>query len=84
MAPETLREAHRVLAPDGELVVLLTAWITGKSPLEKLAAWLFRVTDQAPTWQPIFLEQFSKAGFQPRVEKVEHQSWMLLIILAQK
>jgi hypothetical protein len=36
--PQTLQEIKRVLVPAGKLVILLMAWITGRHPLEWLAA----------------------------------------------
>ncbi len=84
LAENSYSEAHRVLAPGGEMVILLTAWITGKHWLEKVAAWLFRITGQSPDWESRFLEPISRAGFQSRVERVRRESWELIIILANK
>jgi len=84
LAQDTYSEAYRVLAPGGTMVILLTAWITGKRSFEKVAAWLFRITGQAPDWEPRFLEPISRAGLQPRVERVTRKSWTLVIILAYK
>jgi ubiquinone/menaquinone biosynthesis C-methylase UbiE len=47
MQPQTLREVWRILSPDGQLLILPVTWITGKSWLERLAAWLFRITGQS-------------------------------------
>jgi len=84
LVDDTFSEAFRVLTPSGTLVVLPNAWITGKKLFEKTAAWLFDVTGQAPAWDDRILDYFSKAGFQPRVERVTRKSWTLVIILAQK
>jgi ubiquinone/menaquinone biosynthesis C-methylase UbiE len=84
LAESTFSEAQRVLTPGGELIILLTAWITGQRWLERAAAWLFRVTGQAPHWQASFLAPISKAGLQPRVERLTQKSWTVLVILAKK
>ena len=84
LTDDTLQEVKRALTPGGTLVVLPNAWITGKKLFEKTAAWLFDITDQAPTWDDRILDYFSKAGFQPRVERCTRKSWTLVIILAQK
>lgn len=84
LAPETLREALRVLCPGGEFVVLPSAWITGKRPLEKAAAQLFRITGQAPTWDNRFLKYFTAAGFETHSEEITEASWKLLVIRARK
>ncbi len=86
--PRTLLEIHRVLTQDGELVILPLAWITGKRPLERLAAWLFRTTGEAPgkpgELNPELIGLFAGAGFEVRKEIVEFKSSTLLFILAKK
>lgn len=81
---EALREVNRTLRIGGTLVVLPTAWITGKRLVDRGTAALFRVTGQAPDWDPQWLEPFAKAGFQPEVEMITRKSWSLVIILAHK
>ncbi|MDI6770525.1 MAG: class I SAM-dependent methyltransferase [Anaerolineales bacterium] len=86
--PHTLEEIQRVLIPGGRLVILPIAWITGRSPLERLAAWLFRTTGEAPG-KPGELnlelkKLFERAGFEARKEVVELKSSTLLFILAKK
>jgi hypothetical protein len=66
------------------LVVLPSAWITGKGPIDQGTAALFRVTGQAPAWDPQWLEPFKRAGFQTKAEMLHQKSWSLVIILAQK
>lgn len=82
--PLTLTEIERVLVPGGRAVILALAWINGNTVLEKAAAWLFRVTGEAPEWEDRFLDPVRKAGFQVQVEWVELKSSRLVIILANK
>jgi ubiquinone/menaquinone biosynthesis C-methylase UbiE len=80
----TLAEIYRVLTTTGQVVILLGAWITGRSPTQLFAAWLFRVTGQAPDWNDAWLAPLQQVGFQARVEKTLLESSTLLFILAQK
>jgi ubiquinone/menaquinone biosynthesis C-methylase UbiE len=86
--PRTLIEIQRVLMPGGRLVILPIAWITGKRPLERLAAWLFRFTGEAPgkpgELNPELKELFVRAGFEVRKKTVQQESSLLLFILARK
>lgn len=80
----TLSEAYRVLIPDGIMVILPTAWITGSSLHERLLAWLFHITGQAPEWDERHIAPLIKAGFRVRVERRNLRSSQLLIIHAEK
>lgn len=81
---ESLAEIYRTLKSGSTLVVLPAAWITGKRLLDRGTATLFRITGQAPEWDEKWLEPFFKAGFDSRAEMIRHNSWSLVIILAQK
>ena len=84
--PHTLKEAQRVLVPEGRFIIVPMAWITGRRPMEKLAVWLFRITGEAPG-EPKPLpaavrDRFMQAGFQVRSELVELEGSQILLILA--
>jgi hypothetical protein len=77
-----------VLRPRGKLVVLPGAWIGGKSLLEAVARWLFKVTGQGeeirqPLWDK-FKIPFERAGFEVEVRVEERRGSTLLFILARK
>ena len=81
----TWLEIYRVLTPGGEGVVLLLAWITEKRWYGRLAAWLFRITGQAPPkWDDRLLEPLQQAGFQSRVEHISLSASTLLVIRLKK
>jgi ubiquinone/menaquinone biosynthesis C-methylase UbiE len=83
--PRTLPEVFRVLAPGGEAVLLLLAWITEKRWYGRLAAWLFRVTGQAPLkWEDRYLDSFQRMGFQSSAEQISLRSSRLLIVHLKK
>jgi ubiquinone/menaquinone biosynthesis C-methylase UbiE len=84
---ETLKEMRRVLMPEGHLVVLPAAWITGGGLLERAAAGLFKITHQAPP-DPYeaaarqFSARLEHAGFATRFETVEVRASLVLVLLA--
>jgi ubiquinone/menaquinone biosynthesis C-methylase UbiE len=87
--PDTLSEIYRTLAPGGDLVVLPAAWITGARFAERLAAFLFRATRQAPAqYEPNFENQmvapFRKAGFIVVVTRTQGVNADLLFIIGRK
>ena len=76
----SLAEIQRVLVNGGMAVMLPLAWITGRRPLERTAAWLNRVTGEAPEWNERSLEPFLQAGFGVSWEMVELDSSKVLVI----
>jgi ubiquinone/menaquinone biosynthesis C-methylase UbiE len=89
LAQDTLLEIHRVLAGGGELIILPLAWINGNRWYERLAAWLFRVTGEAPAIETIrnsdrFRQAFEEAGFHSRSEFVDLPGSTLMLVRATK
>jgi len=83
--PQTLMEIYRVLAPGGQAVLLLLAWITDKRWYGRLAAWLFRITGQAPPgWDDRYLEPLQQMGFRGFAEKINLISSTLLVVHLEK
>jgi ubiquinone/menaquinone biosynthesis C-methylase UbiE len=85
--PRTLKEIHRVLTPGGKLVVLPSAWITGTSFIERMAAWLFEITGQTGAIDRSIISiksLFSRSGFIVHHEIVEHKGSKVLVIIATR
>ena len=83
--PHTVAEIRRVLRPDGQLVILLAAWITGHRLPDRAAALLFQLTGQVPPakeYEGVFIEKFAQAGFLTRLQWVEQDSSRLLFVVA--
>ena len=85
---QTVLEIRRVLRDGGRYVLLPAAWILGRKTLDRLAAWLFRATDQAPRLPAdIFAErllpQLERTGFQVEFKIVEIRSSEVLVVLAR-
>jgi ubiquinone/menaquinone biosynthesis C-methylase UbiE len=86
--PQTLKEIRRVLVPAGKLVILPMAWITGRRRLERLAAWLLRVSGEAPgkpgPVSAAIMCRFARLGFEVRSEIVELKGSRVLVLVAEK
>jgi ubiquinone/menaquinone biosynthesis C-methylase UbiE len=86
--PQTLMEMMRVLVPSGKLVILPMAWITGTRPLERLAAWLFRISGEAAgrpgPASAALIDRFARLGFEVRSEIVKMKGSQGLVIVAGK
>ena len=86
--PSTLKEAYRVLSPNGEILHLPIAWMGRKNPVSKFMAWLFKITGQnREKDHPLFdagesiLEQ---AGFVMSTEAIKFPNSKVLMIIAKK
>lgn len=75
-----LSEIRRVLKPEGELIVLPVAWVTGRGVWDRLAAGLFRITGQAPAWDERFTYPLREAGFAIQIEEIQLPASTLLIL----
>lgn len=85
--PHTLAEIQRVLVPGGRLVVLVGAWITGRSLADRFMALVFRITGEAPDENQDLgqvLEPYQQAGFQARIRFVEQPGSRLMFIVCGK
>jgi ubiquinone/menaquinone biosynthesis C-methylase UbiE len=84
---QTLAETWRVLVPGGRLIILLTAWIISKGLLDRLAAWLFKVTREAgaiETILPCVQRSIQAGGFATQYETIELPGSRVLVIIATK
>jgi ubiquinone/menaquinone biosynthesis C-methylase UbiE len=85
---ETLQEVRRVLADGGRFIMLPAAWIIGAKAVDRVAAWLFRATDQAPRIPADILAErlrgpLEDAGFMPDFETVRVKSSEVLVVIAK-
>lgn len=83
---DSLGEINRVLTLEGRLLVLASAWITGKSFFDRALSLLFRVTGQVPGESDLahVLEPFEKAGFRAHIEWINLSTSRLMLIVANK
>lgn len=86
---ETLSETYRVLKPQGSLLIVPFAWVTGKSWRERFTAWLSEFTGQAPTLhkseiESAVMKMFNNTDFRVNMEYVELDNSVVFIIQAIK
>jgi ubiquinone/menaquinone biosynthesis C-methylase UbiE len=77
-----LAEIHRVLAPGGSLLVVLSAHIRPRFPWEHMTRWLYQLSGQAPGADPKWLAPFLQTGFTARYESVDIPGASVLQIIA--
>lgn len=86
---DTLSEVKRCLVRGGRFVVLSAATLMGRGFLDRVMAFVFRVTHQSPV-DPIdvFSERlkhpFEEAGFKVQIKGVDVKSSLLMIVIATK
>jgi len=83
----TLADIRRVLKPGGKLVIVPSAWITGKGLMERLAAGLFQATGQAGRLEEVLAamrQRIAASRFEVRHELVELNGSRVLVIIATK
>jgi ubiquinone/menaquinone biosynthesis C-methylase UbiE len=84
---EAAREAARVLAPGGRMVILAYAEFHGTTLPEKILRKIFRQTGQEPTDAWIterLLAAFHQAGFETKIQRVQCDTDVLLVLVMKK
>ncbi len=82
--PSTLAEIHRILLDGGMVIMLPLAWITGRKPLQRLAAWVNHITGEAPEWDEKFLEPLKSTGFEVSSEMLDFNTSKILVVRLRK
>jgi ubiquinone/menaquinone biosynthesis C-methylase UbiE len=83
--PAAIAEFQRVLVPGGVLVLIPLAQITGPALPDRLARWLFHITEQASdAWLEPLTRLYEPAGFSTRVERVQLPRSVVTVIRAEK
>ena len=77
---KTLSDVYRVLIKGGKAIVIPLAWLTGRNPLERLFAWVNRITGEAPEWDEKSLEPLKRLGFTVSWDLVNLPTSKVLII----
>ncbi|HEX8992302.1 MAG TPA: class I SAM-dependent methyltransferase [Anaerolineales bacterium] len=85
---ETLQDIRRVIGPGGRFIVVPAAWIGRRNALDRLAAWLFRVTGQTPIVPARLIGErlrkpFEEADFAVTIDTVDIRSSQVLIVVGE-
>jgi ubiquinone/menaquinone biosynthesis C-methylase UbiE len=64
MDPTSIDETRRVMKPGGKLVIILIGISTGRSWIERFAAWVFRATGQGERPGPVPRTLFADSGME--------------------
>ncbi|MBI5669732.1 MAG: methyltransferase domain-containing protein [Chloroflexi bacterium] len=82
--PETLAEAHRVLQPGGQLLIVPTGALTGGRPGDKAVEWLYRITGQRGGAGIDLRAFFARYGFEAQIVQETCPRSLATVILARK
>jgi ubiquinone/menaquinone biosynthesis C-methylase UbiE len=82
--PTTAVEIVRVLSPGGRLIIVLTAWITGKTLRERASALLFRLTGQSEPWYDAWQTPFAAYGLSVHTAWVDLGHSRVCVLTADK
>jgi ubiquinone/menaquinone biosynthesis C-methylase UbiE len=84
VAPETLREVARVLAPGGRWVIVVGAILSGRDLLSRLIWWLYRITGQGEPTIGRGKRVLERAGFRVDVQWEAARRSRVLVVTAEK
>lgn len=76
----TLSEIHRVLIKGGVALVIPVAWITGRMLWERVAAWVNRITGEAPAWDERVLDPLKRVGFEVSWEMINFSYSKIVLV----
>ncbi|MBN1680794.1 MAG: methyltransferase domain-containing protein [Anaerolineae bacterium] len=82
--PGTLAEIHRVLAPDGRLVVVFNGILTRGSLAKEALEFAYRVTGQRSPWPVNVEERLADAGFSGDVVTENLNRSIVLLFVVKK
>ncbi len=83
LEPSTLREAARVLRPNGQLVIVPNAVLTGGGADAAAVEWLYRITGQRGGARFDLAAHFAQFGFKIAIEQAECPRSLVTIIIAE-
>jgi ubiquinone/menaquinone biosynthesis C-methylase UbiE len=68
--PRTVAEVHRVLVAGGQWLILPQVHISGGGPVQRLLAWVYRITGESGSLPEAWLALLRRQGFEVEVHDV--------------
>jgi ubiquinone/menaquinone biosynthesis C-methylase UbiE len=84
VAPETLREVNRVLAPGGSFIIVPNGILTGRGVTSAGIEWLYRITGQRAGNLTGLSEFFGRYGFDVHLVEEPCPRSLAQVIIARK
>jgi ubiquinone/menaquinone biosynthesis C-methylase UbiE len=81
---DSLREAYRVLKPDGVMIVVLNGLLTGGGMVEKFLEWLYTITGQREGQAVSMDKAFGGYGFQSESHEVPAKNSIAQLVVLRK
>ena len=82
--PQALSDIYRILSPGGKLLIIPSAWLTGKHWYERILTGLLHAPYQSPDWETWLFQPLLETGFTCSLTQINLDSSALLIIQAVK
>ena len=82
--PQALSDIYRILSPGGKLLIIPSAWLTGKHWYERILTGLLHAPYQSPDWVTWLFQPLLDTGFTCSLTQINLDSSALLIIQAVK
>ncbi|MGB1287217.1 MAG: class I SAM-dependent methyltransferase [Aggregatilineales bacterium] len=82
IAPSTLSEIHRLLKPDGALIIVFSGTFTGSGLFKNFLEWLYRITGQRNDTPQGIPPNFKMSGFKAHLEQIDCSHSVSQILVA--
>lgn len=82
--PRTLANIHRLLRPNGQLIIVMQGDLLGFGILSNFIEWLYRITGQRAIAEDVVVATLTAANFTAHWERLVFQGASAQVLIAQK